>query len=442
MRYVYIIICALLTPIAGWAIMPPITGTTHVCVGDTVGLYNSVTGGTWSATGTHASVDATTGVVTGISAGTDEITYTDGSAYTTIEVTVQALVYPHISIISDATTPVCEGTMISFAAIITEGGIIPDVNWYLHGSLIATGTGYTYAPAIGDTLVTELISSAECATPDTVYASHVPDLLANVLPTVAVTTLTDTLCAGSTTSFGVATMWGGTAPSYLWTVNNTYVGAGSSYSYMPSNGDDIKCYMISNYQCRTTDTVGSDALAMVVLPQYIPAVSILTSPGPIDTLVAHVVGAGISTPTYQWLLNGLIIPGAVGNSYYNPLLHEADSVCVSVTSTMPCGHITFNCIVYHPTNAVSEINEVVTTLSPNPTYGTLQIAASLPGTSSSYSISIRNMMGRTVYVKNYEVTGSRLQTEIELPEDIADGHYVATVSRGTETRTAHFVMQR
>ncbi len=53
----------------------PVSGASHVCVGDNITLTDPTTGGTWSTTGTHASIGSTTGIVTGISGGTENITY-------------------------------------------------------------------------------------------------------------------------------------------------------------------------------------------------------------------------------------------------------------------------------------------------------------------------------------------------------------------------------
>ncbi len=61
---------------AGPASAGTISGPVSVDVGSVITLSSTVSGGTWSSSGTVATVGATSGIVTGISAGTASITYT------------------------------------------------------------------------------------------------------------------------------------------------------------------------------------------------------------------------------------------------------------------------------------------------------------------------------------------------------------------------------
>ncbi len=69
-----------------------ISGTLTVAIGSTTGLYDAVTGGTWSSSTPSVATISSGGVVTGVAAGTTTITYTvtgcSGAAYTTAVVTV------------------------------------------------------------------------------------------------------------------------------------------------------------------------------------------------------------------------------------------------------------------------------------------------------------------------------------------------------------------
>lgn len=75
---------------------PAIGGITHLCPGTTTGLFDGVTGGTWSSLEPFvASVGATTGVVTGIMADTADIVYTDAQGCKTMTtITVNPLPAP------------------------------------------------------------------------------------------------------------------------------------------------------------------------------------------------------------------------------------------------------------------------------------------------------------------------------------------------------------
>lgn len=62
----------------------PITGSSSVCIGDTITLAGSISGGTWSSSSPlQAYADSTTGIVMGITAGTATITYSAGGCTAT-----------------------------------------------------------------------------------------------------------------------------------------------------------------------------------------------------------------------------------------------------------------------------------------------------------------------------------------------------------------------
>lgn len=52
------------------------TGNAPVCVGSTITISNSISGGTWSASGGTGTIGSATGILTGVSAGTPVISYT------------------------------------------------------------------------------------------------------------------------------------------------------------------------------------------------------------------------------------------------------------------------------------------------------------------------------------------------------------------------------
>ena len=80
---------------------------------------------------------------------------------------------------------------------------------------------------------------------------------------------------------------------------------------------------------------------MTVDPQLIPAVTISAAPaGPIligatKTFTATVTNGG--TPTYQWMLDGVAIPGATDATYAASNFSNGDSVWCMVVSGGTCG---------------------------------------------------------------------------------------------------------
>ncbi len=96
------------------ALPSPITGSSSVCIGQTIALSNPTPGGTWFSGSFTASADLTAGVVTGLSAGTSSITYRLGSGCSISKViTINTLPSPIAGSVS-----VCAG---STSALTSSG---------------------------------------------------------------------------------------------------------------------------------------------------------------------------------------------------------------------------------------------------------------------------------------------------------------------------------
>ncbi len=97
-----------------------ISGSSSVCVGDSIILSASVTGGTWASSNTNASVAG--GVVTGLSAGSSLISYTTtnlcGSLSATYPITINPL--PYAGTITGADS-ICEGDTATMSNTVTGG---------------------------------------------------------------------------------------------------------------------------------------------------------------------------------------------------------------------------------------------------------------------------------------------------------------------------------
>ncbi|GAA4460002.1 hypothetical protein GCM10023093_01920 [Nemorincola caseinilytica] len=95
----------------------PITGADTVCIGQTVTLSNTITGGTWTASNGNVAFAPGTADMTGVTAGTATVTYTlPNSCYTTTTVTVNTL-----PAAITGPTNVCEGANITLGNTTTPG---------------------------------------------------------------------------------------------------------------------------------------------------------------------------------------------------------------------------------------------------------------------------------------------------------------------------------
>ncbi|NDC42097.1 MAG: T9SS C-terminal target domain-containing protein, partial [Chitinophagia bacterium] len=134
-----------------------ISGPAMVCVGSTVTLSDSVTGGTWAVSGTHASI-STLGAITGISAGVDTVTYQAnngcGSADTFRAITIAPL--PNAGAITGYDS-LCIGATILLSATGTTGG-----TWVSDNSDFVTvdGSGHVYGALNGSANILYIVTNA------------------------------------------------------------------------------------------------------------------------------------------------------------------------------------------------------------------------------------------------------------------------------------------
>lgn len=133
-----------------WAVAGIISGTTKICVGATVTLGSSVTGGTWNSGATGVATIDTAGIVSGIAAGTTIITYSVtnscGTATNHKIITVETPLVPPT--LTGTTSELCPGSTTTLS--VTPGG-------------------GTYSSATGNTSISGNIVTAISAGSDTVY---------------------------------------------------------------------------------------------------------------------------------------------------------------------------------------------------------------------------------------------------------------------------------
>ncbi len=163
------------------------TGSMSVCVGTTITLSNTVSGGTWSsASSAIASVGGTTGVVTGASVGSTNITYSIGTGCRSISTVAVNAAAPAIT----GPTSVCEGLSVTFTA--TGSG-----SWSSANTTIAeVSAGVVSGVAAGSTTITYTMPSG-CFSTKSILVKVTP-----VIGAPSIMTVGDTLTASSTVSGG------------------------------------------------------------------------------------------------------------------------------------------------------------------------------------------------------------------------------------------------
>jgi hypothetical protein len=257
-----------------------------------------------------------------------------------INMTVNQNVPVSISITSSG-NPVCEGTSVTFTAAPINGGLTPGYQWKVNGLSVGTSNpSYTYTPVNGDVITCLMTSSASCPTVNPVLSNPISMTVIQPLPAgISISASNNPICQGGSVTFTATPSNGGSFPVFQWKVNGNTVGANlPTFSYIPQNGDVVTCDITSTASCVTTPTSTSNPITMVVSSDLPVSLSISASANPgcqglAVTFTANPVNGG-SSPTYQWMVNGIIVGSNSLTFTYFPT--NGDAVNCIMTSDFTC----------------------------------------------------------------------------------------------------------
>ncbi len=406
-----------------------------------LGSVGPVDFGLMTDTGAYYAV--ATNIVTGCSSNMA------GSA----NVVVNPMVTPTVSLSTGMGDTICSGHYVTITSTATNTGTSPLYAWTVNGASVSAGGVYSYIPSEGDHVVVRLTSSTPCASPATVYGSLSLTVLASGAPTAHITSSSGSaVCSGTTVNFNSFITNGGPFPALIWLVNNVPAGSGASYSYNPVNHDAITALLISDYFCRVGDSATSNSISMEVDNPTPPVVTITPNPvapvayGQTVTLSATASNAGPS-PTYQWLVNGMPVPGATFPTYSSNSFFNGDSVTCLVFSSGGCPGIEGNkSVTIHV--AGTGVQQIVSSgsdvrLVPNPNKGIFSLKGSL-GTSGDRdaTITITNMLGQVVYSSSFVVRDGKVDEQVALNISVANGMYLLNLRSGDQNNVFHFVLEQ
>ncbi len=340
----------------------------------------------------------------------------------------------------------------TFVAGSTHGGI-PAYQWYVNGTPVATGATYSYTPAHGDVVRCVLTSTEVCAYPATASRTDTVKVGVPRTPAVAISASAGTVCYGQSVTYTAVPTYGGTAPTYSWTLNGINVGTGApTFTFTPTNGDVLKCRMVSNYPCvatpvvTATQTITVQSLVPHTVTIYVTKAGIAA--GLPDTFVAVAPYAG-SSPAYQWFINSVPVPGATNANFITATLADKDEVSCTVASGNPC--------VYPGTVRSSGIrvrvygvgvNEVAQSggdflLLPNPNKGEFTITGTLTNTGDEeVTITITNLLGQNIYTATAIIRNGVVNEKINLSNSVANGVYLVGIATSEGREVFHVVVEK
>ena len=222
---------------------------------------------------------------------------------------------PSISISAVTSDTVCSGLPITFTAIVTGGGTYLFYQWFVNGVSVSSGGGntYTFTPSSGDSINCIVTTANSCSTPASASSNTIHITVVATTPTISITAnppgvvcLTD----GSFVTFNATATSGGSSPVYQWKKNGANTGiSATSYTYIPADGDSIRCVLTSSEPCASPAVVSSNMITMTVDTIITPVITLSGSSdaaiGSTVTITASVASAGTSYIIY-WMNHGTI----------------------------------------------------------------------------------------------------------------------------------------
>jgi len=243
--------------------------------------------------------------------------------------------------IAASANPFCQGQAVTFTATPTNGGPAPSYQWYVNGISVGVNSPtHVYVPSNNDVIICILTSSFSCATGNPATSNQVTMVADPVLPvSVTIVASSNPSCPGQSVTYTATPVNGGLTPSYQWKVNGGNVGTDSPiYTYVPNNGDIIRCQLTSSASCITGNPANSNQIIATVSAVLPVSVTIAASTnficlGTPVTFTATPVNGG-TAPVYQWFVNSLPV-GTNSNTYtYSPV--NGDVVTCQLTSSLTC----------------------------------------------------------------------------------------------------------
>lgn len=376
--------------------------------------------------------------------------------YDSIYIASSPYVAPSVTI-DTFTNNICQGTPVTFHATPVHGGDAPVYLWRKNGVIISGATNDTYTdPSLNnnDYITTRLTSSFACASPTTAYSDTARvTVVANDTVSVSLTHLPDTACSGTPITFTASAVNGGLSPYYEWIRGGSVVGTGNTYVYSPTTVETVTVHLVSSIVCHVPDTVSASG-SFVLYPHLVPHAHTTFTPNDTVAFLGQVITFfceetyGGASPTYQWYVDKVAVPGATNSSYARHVYNNDTVKCIVNSSdvcAIPRRDTSNTVIIYASFLGINGVNASHTEISifPNPSDGNFTLNGTVGVLNDEQVlIEVRDLKGSLVHRQTAMARNGELNEQLSISAQLPEGMYLVKVQSDADEQLLKLVIKK
>jgi gliding motility-associated-like protein len=286
---------------------------------------------------------------------------------TEIVVIINPSVLPE-AVITSTDVNVCEGTLISFSAIVNNAGANPSLQWLLNGNPIPGEISLNFSSSTLPTnsvISFQVNSTAVCANPTQIISNVInTNIMPNATPIITIDAEPNIVCVGQPITVTATPLFGGTSPQFIFRLNGVTVQTGLSNTYTSSeleSGDFISVIISSNYQCLSGSNTASSNIITIEVAQPPTVDASATQDTIINGQSTLLIGAtNSSNALYLWEPATYLVCDVCESTNASPIVSTTYFLTVSDVNT---GCVGYDTVDVYVTNEFSIF--VPTAFSPN-----------------------------------------------------------------------------
>ena len=291
------------------------------------------------------------------------------------------------NLIAVSSNPICGGQLDTLTATVANPGTGYSFSWYVDSALVPTAIGNVFTSDSlhnGDHVYCILNAPDPCIINHTTVSNVVVmSVIPLSTPTIALnlTEGANPSCLDSPVTFTASFTDAGVGATTTWFVNGLPVAFNTaSYTSLYNNGDLVTFRVeTTDNGCYTSDTVTYPAVLMI--RDSTPVTPLVSLIG--NMLVANIAGS------YTWYYNGIIVPGAIGQTYHPLVMGDY----YAVRDSANCPSLPSN-VIYISLLGVNDLATAGVKIYPNPANGTLNFDWGTQAADAD--LDIFNMIGQNV----------------------------------------------